>query len=164
MEALIGTFHIDWKLMVAQIVNFGIVFAVLFWFVIRPLSKTLKDRKIIIEQGLSDAEKNAVLLKEAETAHDEEVSKGRAEAHELILEMKKTAEEKRIELVNQAEKEVNKMIEDGRRSIKQEKDQMMEHLEKDIATLVISATEKIIGEHTIKQDVIQKTIDNLKGK
>lgn len=162
MEALIGTFHIDWKLMVAQIINFGIVFAVLFWFVIRPLSKTLKDRKMIIEKGLTDAEKNAVLLKEAETAHDEEVSKGRAEAHALILEMKKTAEEKRAELINQAEAEVKKMVEDGRRSIQQEKDKMMEHLEKDIATLVVSATEKIISDHVIKKEVIQQTIDNLK--
>ncbi len=162
MEALIGTFHIDWKLMVAQIVNFGIVFGVLFWFVIRPLSKTLKDRKAIIEQSLSDAQKNAILLKEAETAHDEEVSKGRAEAHDLITEMKKVAEEKRVEIVNNAEKEVEKMIDDGKRSIEQEKNKIMDQMQKDIAELVISATEKVIGETKVNPEMIQKTIANLK--
>ncbi len=162
MEALIGTFHIDWKLMVAQIINFGIVFGVLFWFVIRPLSKTLKDRKVIIEQSLADAEKNAILLKEAETAHDEEVSKGRAEAHELILEIKKTAEDKRVEMINQAEKEVEKMIDDGKRSIEQKKNKIMDQMQKNIAELVISSTEKVIGETKVNPEMIQKTIANLK--
>lgn len=141
MEALIGTFHIDWKLMVAQIVNFSIVFGVLFWFVIRPLSKTLKDRKIVIEQSLLDAQKNALLLKEAETAHDEEVSKGRAEAHELILEIKNTADEKRTELIAEAEKEVEKIINDGKRSIEEERHKIMDQMQKDVAELVIAATE-----------------------
>jgi F-type H+-transporting ATPase subunit b len=161
MEALIGTFHIDWKLMVAQIVNFGIVFAVLFWFVIRPLSKTLKDRKAIIEQGLSDAQKNALLLKEAETAHDEEVSKGRAEAHELILEIKKTAEEKRAELIDQAEKEVEKIISDGKRAIEQERHKIMDQMQKDVAELVIAATEKVIGTTKVNPETVQKTIEGL---
>lgn len=161
MEALIGTFHIDWKLMIAQIVNFSIVFAVLFWFVIRPLSKTLKDRKTIIEQGLSDAQKQAVLLKEAETAHDEEVSRGRAEAHELILEIKKTAEDKRAELIDQAEKEVEKIIADGKRSIEQERHKIMDQMQKDIAELVISATEKVIGTTKMSPDAVQKTIEDL---
>lgn len=161
MEALIGTFHIDWKLMVAQIVNFGIVFGVLFWFVIRPLSKTLKDRKAIIEQSLSDAQKNAILLKEAETAHDEEVSKGRAEAHDLILEIKKTAEEKRTELIEQAEKEVEKIINDGKRSIEQERHKIMDQMQKDVAELVIAATEKVIGTTKVNPETVQKTIEGL---
>ncbi len=161
MEALIGTFHIDWKLMVAQIVNFAIVFAVLFWFVIRPLSKILKDRKMVIEQSLLDAQKNAILRKEAETAHDEEVSKGRAEAHELILEIKKTADEKRTELINEAEREVEKIINDGKRSIEEERHKIMDQMQKDVAELVIAATEKVIGTTHVNPEVVQKTIKGL---
>jgi F0F1-type ATP synthase membrane subunit b/b' len=44
MEELITTFHIDWKLMIAQIVNFGLVFALLYWLAAKPLSKLMKDR------------------------------------------------------------------------------------------------------------------------
>lgn len=167
MDALIGTFHIDWKLMLAQIINFGIVFFVLYRFVIKPLSKTMEERKLVIEQGLLDAKKNEELLKQAEVLHAEELSKARAEAHELITDMKKSTEEKRAEMLLQAENDVKKILEDGKKSIEEEKTKTVESLKKEIGILVLSATEKILGTNlpsSVNSEVIQKSIDDLKKK
>ena len=55
MQELITTFHIDWKLLIAQIVNFGLVLFVLWKFAIKPLSKVMADRSKEIEKSLDDA-------------------------------------------------------------------------------------------------------------
>ena len=52
MEALISTFHIDWKLMIAQIINFVLVFFLAIYFVakLKPLRKTIEEKKRKLHQ------------------------------------------------------------------------------------------------------------------
>ena len=57
MEELIQTFHIDWKLLIAQLINFAIVLFVLWKFAIKPLSKTMDKRTNDIEKSIDDAKK-----------------------------------------------------------------------------------------------------------
>ena len=52
MDSLITTFHIDWKIVIAQVINFGIVFAVLYFFALKPLSKLMKEREDIISKAI----------------------------------------------------------------------------------------------------------------
>jgi len=56
MEELISTFHIEWQLIIAQLVNFAIVLFVLWKFAYNPILKTLNDRTKKIEKGVKDAE------------------------------------------------------------------------------------------------------------
>ena len=55
MDSIISTFHIDWKIIIAQAINFVIVFAVLYFYALKPLSKLMKERSEKISQGLDDA-------------------------------------------------------------------------------------------------------------
>ena len=57
MESIIKTFHIDWKLMIAQIINFAIVVGIIWYFAIRPLIKKMTERTKTIEKSLEDAKK-----------------------------------------------------------------------------------------------------------
>ena len=41
MDELVKTFHIDWKLIIAQTVNFTIVLGVLWYFAFKPLMKVI---------------------------------------------------------------------------------------------------------------------------
>lgn len=165
MDALIGTFHIDWKLMLAQIVNFAIVFFVLYKFVIKPLGKVLSERKELIQKGIEDGEKNSALLKEAQLVHDKELAQARLEGHALITEIKKTAEEKKEEMLEQTNLEIQKMLSDSKKSIEEEKTKMLSDVQKEIASLVMLATEKVIGDNlsdTINQGVVNKSIESMK--
>ena len=44
MDSIISTFHIDWKIIIAQAINFGVVFIVLYIFALKPLSKLMNER------------------------------------------------------------------------------------------------------------------------
>ena len=67
MESIISTFHIDWKIIIAQVINFAIVFVVLYIFALKPLSKLMKERSEKIAKGIDDAKTNAKLLDEIES-------------------------------------------------------------------------------------------------
>ena len=56
MEAL-ESLGIDWKMLVAQVVNFIILLLILRKFLFGPIVKLLDDRRKTIEKGLSDAKK-----------------------------------------------------------------------------------------------------------
>ena len=55
MAELLSQLGIDGKLLLSQGVNFGIVLAVLTYFIYKPLVKILNERKTKIEFGLKGA-------------------------------------------------------------------------------------------------------------
>ena len=66
MDSIISTFHIDYKLMLAQLVNFGIIVGVLWYFVFKPLAAKMTERTKTIEKSLAEARQIADNLKSSE--------------------------------------------------------------------------------------------------
>lgn len=144
MESLITTFHIDWKIIIAQAINFGIVFLVLYLFALKPLGKLMKERSENIEGGLNDAKINAELLKNTKKEYDTIVVNARTEANGIFQEGKKEAEAKKIEMLENAKKEVDNMISSGKKVLLSEKIKIVEEAKQEIVSLVIKATEKLL--------------------
>lgn len=146
MESFITTFHIDWKILIAQAINFGIIFAVLYFFALKPLKKVMSERTNVIEKGIADAKHNAELITSTKKEYEEVISKARAEAHELFQEGKKDAEAKKAEIVAKAQSEVEAMIASGKKSLESEKAKMVEEAKAEIVSLVVAATEKVLND------------------
>src|SRR3990167_907274 len=134
MESIISTFHIDWKIIIAQAVNFGVVFLVLYIFALKPLSKLMAERSEKIAKGVDDAKTNAALLEKTRTEYEEALSKARIEANKIFQEGRKEAEDKK--------KEVAGVIENGKKILEAEKVKMVGETKKEIVILAMQATEK----------------------
>jgi F-type H+-transporting ATPase subunit b len=160
MESIINTFHIDYKIIIAQILNFGIVFAVLYIYAIKPLSKIMKERGDKIEKGVDDAKKNAEILSGTKAEYEEAMSKARKEADKIFQEGKKEAEAKKVLMLEKAKEEVAVMIEGGKRNLENEKVKMVEEAKKEITSLSIKIAEKILGKK-IDENFDEKTIKEL---
>jgi F-type H+-transporting ATPase subunit b len=145
MESIISTFHIDWKIIIAQAVNFGVVFVVLYIFALKPLSKLMKERSEKIDKGIADAKANAEMLEKTNTEYEKALAKARAEANAIFQEGKKEAEAKKAVMLDDAKKQVAEIIENGRKTLESEKAQMVEEAKKDITTLATLAAEKILA-------------------
>lgn len=144
MESIISTFHIDWKIIIAQAVNFAIVFAVLYQYALKPLNKLMDERRDKIEKGVSDAKANAETLKRTKEEHEAVLSKARGEAEAIFQAGKKDAETKKTEMLEKTKLEVSTMIENGKKTLEVEKNKMVEEARKEIANLAIQATEKLL--------------------
>ena len=146
MDALISTFHIQWQLLLAQMVNFAIVLFVLWKFAYKPILKTLNDRTTKIEKGVKDADEARKKLEEVSIEEKEILKHARIESQEIIKKAEDTAKKEAENISIEAKKQTEKMIADAQKAIEQEKGKMMAEVKSEIAGLVVSATEKIIGE------------------
>lgn len=163
MESIISTFHIDLKIIIAQAVNFAVVFIVLYIFALKPLSKLMAERSEKISKGLDDAKTNAKLLQDTSAKYEEAITKAKAEANEIFQAGKKEAETKKAQMLEEAKVQVETMVKDGEKKLQAEKAKMVEEAKKELAALTISATEKILGGAVDKSytDKIMKEVSNL---
>ncbi len=145
MDSIISTFHIDWKIIIAQAINFAVVFVVLYIYALKPLSKLMSERSDKISKGMDDAKKNEETLKATQVEYDAILMKARAEANKIFQDGKKEAEAKRSAMLEDAKKEVTVIIENGKKSLEAEKGKVMEDAKKEIVALAMAATEKIIS-------------------
>ena len=145
MESIISTFHIDWKIIIAQAVNFAVVFVVLYIFALKPLSKLMAERSEKISKGMDDAKTNAKLLEETRAEYEAALVKARSEANKIFQDGKKEAEAKKVIMLEDAKKEVASVIENGKKTLEAEKVKMVEEAKKEIIALAMQATEKLVG-------------------
>ena len=147
MDSIINTFHIDWKIIAAQALNFSIVFVVLYIFALKPLAKIMKDRTETIEKGLKDAKENNEILNNSKTEYTNTLNKAKAEAHTIFQEGKK---------------EVALLIENGKKTLESEKVKMLAETKGEIASLAVKIAEKLV-KGKMDGTFDEKTIQEIKN-
>lgn len=161
MDAFIETFHIDWKIIIAQSINFVVVLFVLYYLLVKPLKQMMKERSEMITGGLNDAATNKELLSKTKKEYDTVLANARIEANTIFQEGKKEAEDKKREMVEKAGKEVEQMILNGKKVLESEKTKMIEEAKGEIVSLVVKATEKLLESH--KDESFEKnTMEQIK--
>jgi F-type H+-transporting ATPase subunit b len=150
MDSIISTFHIDWKIIIAQAINFGVVFVVLYIFALKPLSKLMAERSEKIAKGIDDAKVNAELLQKSRAEYENMLAKARAEADKIFQDGKKEADNKKILMLQETKNEVATLIENGKKTLEGEKTRMVEEAKNEIVNLAMLATRKLIES---KQDL-----------
>lgn len=167
MDDLIKTFHIDWKLLIAQMINFGVVLAVLAIFALKPLVKLMNDREKKIANGVKNAEEMQEKVKEVEKLKQEEIKKGRVEGQALINKAEKEAEGVRQEKLQRTITEIEKMANDARGRIREERDEMIKEGREELGALIASAlkkvTEEVIDDKT-HTELIDASIKDLEAQ
>jgi F-type H+-transporting ATPase subunit b len=161
---LLSKLGIDWKLLIAQIINFLVLMAVLYKFLYKPVLKVLDDRKEKIDKSLKQAEKIEKNLFKSEADRSKAMQEARNEAGKIISEAKKMSEKLKEELLNKTRLESTAIVEQGRRELASEKDAMFKEIKGEVADMVKTAMEKIMrGEMTEKLDkkIIEKSLEEI---
>lgn len=146
MEEFISTFHIDWKLMIAQLFNFGVVFLVFYFLVAKPLRKLMNERSEKISKGLDDAEKSNELLEKATEEYKENAIKLRKISIDSQKELQKDLEKLRTENLERIKKDNDEWKKNRIKQMEIDKKTLVDGAKNELASLVILATEKIMAE------------------
>lgn len=163
MGELIHKLGIEWKLLLAQIVNFVILFLVLKKFLYKPFINLMNRRRERIIEGLEKARKGEEEFKKIQEIRERELAKIQKEAEALIIKAKEIGDKKQQEILKEAEEKTKKIIEDAKGRIEIEKEKMLKEVRQDIANLVISATEKILREK-VDEEKEKELINEVIGK
>jgi F-type H+-transporting ATPase subunit b len=161
MDSLIETFHIDYKLLIAQAVNFAIVFAVLYFFILKPLLKTMQDRSNKIELSLQDADRIEVELKKTGDEYKRVIGNAKKDANILIEKAQAMADVKKEEMIQKAKEEIGALINKEKAKLLAEKEETLRDIKAEVSSLVIAVTEKLLAkkfDHKTDQEMINKLI------
>jgi F-type H+-transporting ATPase subunit b len=146
MENLIETFHIDFKLFIAQVINFAIVFAVLYWFAFKPLAKVMSARSEKIAKSLDDAKKVEEKLAQTKSEFSKAMAEAKKQANLILEKAGREADARRAEMVARAKEEIGQIINQEKEKMRAEKARTFKEIKKEVADLVIAAVEKVLGE------------------
>ncbi|MEI6529427.1 MAG: F0F1 ATP synthase subunit B [Candidatus Falkowbacteria bacterium] len=146
MESLISTFHVDLKLFIAQLINFAIVFSVLYFFAFKPLVKTMTDRSEKIDKSLKDADAIEKRLALTEKEREEIISAAKKQANLIVEEANKRGEERRAEMIVKAKEEIGQVINVEKEKLARDKAETLKEIKTEVAGLVVMTVEKLLNE------------------
>ncbi len=143
---LFAKLGIDWRLLVAQLVNFAVLITALTFFLFKPIMKALDSRRAKISESLENAERIGEELKRAGKESERIITDAHLEAQRIAAEAAKQAESARLAAVDRTKTEVASIIASGKAQLAAERDQMTAEVRRAASDLIAMATEKVINE------------------
>lgn len=152
--------------LIAQLINFIILFVLLYFVAYKPLMKMLDERSRKVKESIEQTE----YIQEQAAKADEEVARRIAEAgkegQKIIDQAVKAGEETRLEVRKEAEKEAERLIARTQVEIQRERDEAIGELRKEFADLTILAAEKVIDRSLDKEAhrrLIERALEESSG-
>ena len=144
MESIISTFHIDWKIIIAQAVNFGVVFTVLYIFALKPLSKLMAERGEKIKTGINDAKKSSEMLQKVSEEYKQNTIKIKQMAIDAQKELRKELEQMRAENLSRIKIDNDEWTKKRMEQLEIDKKALVEGAKGELITLAMLAAKKIM--------------------
>lgn len=144
MSDLITAFGINWKLLVIQAINFGLLLFILRRYLYKPVLAMLEERRIVVEKGVEDAHAAKEALENAEQEKTEVISRAVLEANALVNESKKHGAEEEQKIIRTAEDKSFQLVAAAEKRAEEEKARIIREAEKEIARMVVLGMEKAL--------------------
>ncbi len=144
MADLLQSFGIDWRLLIIQAVNFGVLLVALTYFLYKPVLNILDERRKKIEQGVRDASEAKHELENAELKASEIVGEASGKAEEIVLSAKELAELKGQEILSEAQARSERIEADAKARAQEAAKRALDNSNEEIARIAILATERLL--------------------
>ena len=162
MGDLIGGLGISPSTLLAQIVNFVILFGLLYLVAYKPIMRMLDERSRRVRESMEQTEQIKEQAARADEEAREEIEAAGREGQELIARAVRTGEEVRQRAQQEAREEGESLITRARVEIQRERDDAVDELRKEFADLTILVAEKVIDRSLDKEahkELIDKTLE-----
>jgi F-type H+-transporting ATPase subunit b len=153
---------INLALLIAQIVNFLVLLAILYFFAYKPILKMLDERARKIKESVDEVQKVKDQAARAEEEFKQKIETAGKQGQEVIARAMRTGEEARQRAQVEAKQEAQVLVEKAREEIKQERNEAISELRQEFADLTIVAAEKVIEKSLDKEahrQIIDKVLD-----
>ncbi|MCA9364065.1 F0F1 ATP synthase subunit B [Candidatus Kaiserbacteria bacterium] len=146
MQEIFNAFGIDARLIVIQIINFGLLLFALWYFLYTPVLTLLDERQKKIEKGVTDAEDAARSKEAAASERTTIVSEAHKDAEHIVERAKQHADEKVAALIQDAQHTASRITADAQARGEEIKARAEEESKDEVAKLAILAAEKVLRE------------------
>lgn len=144
MEQVLHVFGIDWKLLLINAVNFGLLLAALSYFFYKPMMRMLDERRDQIAQGVKDAESAKQELSSIEGARSTMLAKAGKEADEVVSQARSLGSQKEREIIASAEAVAARALKEAEAQAKDMKENAIAESKEEVAKLIVLGMEKAL--------------------
>jgi F-type H+-transporting ATPase subunit b len=155
MQELFTKLGIDWRLLIAQIINFTVLLFILYRFLYRPVLSVLEKRRERIEKSLEEAARVDAESKRFDQLKMQKVEEAKREAAKVMEETTVQAEQVKQSTLERTKQESEKIVTRAREQIASERESLFKGVQAEAADLVIGATEKVLREKLDKEKDIE---------
>ena len=151
-EGIASRFGVDWPHLLAQIVSFGIVCAVLYLLAYKPILKMLEARRQQIASGLANAKKIEAELARIEIERRDVLAKADAFGKQMIEEARAAAARVRTEETRKASAAAEQILVRAQETSERDRAQMLAELKREVGQLVLRTTASVTGKVLTSDD------------
>jgi F-type H+-transporting ATPase subunit b len=144
MQQLFMAFGLDWRLLVIQMVNFGVLLSALTYFLYAPVTKIIDDRRKKIAEGMQSFEAAEQRLLDAQTESEGIVGSAAREAESMVAGARARATERGQEIIKAAEEKAQVTLKENAMRAEEDRRRILREGEKEIAHAAMLAAETIL--------------------
>jgi F-type H+-transporting ATPase subunit b len=152
LEQVASTFGVDWPHLLAQIVSFGIVCAVLWVLAYKPILAMLEARREQIAAGLANAAKIKAELARIEVERQEVLRRADDDGKQLIADARAAAARVQAEETQKAIAAAEQIIVRARETTDRERAQMLAEARREVGRLVVQTAAAVTGKVLTGED------------
>ncbi len=164
-EGLLASLGINSTLFIFQLVNFALVALILWFLILKPLTKKMAERQKMIDDSVDNAKKIETNLNMSEKKYQEKIDQAKVDANKIIASAQQEAVAAAEMTKEKSKKELEKLVEEARKNIKAERDESVAEIKQQVGNLIIAAAEKVLaGKISAEKDseIIDEAIKDLK--
>jgi len=158
MEGLFSAFGIDYKILIAQILNFFLIFFVIYKFLLPPLNKIIQERQNKILEGLKLREESKRLIKKIKKLRVSILKKAYQEKEKILTE----AEEMKRQKLEELMKEISDLREKMLLELNKEKELLEQkfysELNERLPEILLQVSKKVFGDEKLNEKFIKKML------
>ncbi|HWR38014.1 MAG TPA: F0F1 ATP synthase subunit B [Patescibacteria group bacterium] len=137
--------------LIAQIINFLILVAILTKFAYKPLMKALADRQARIAEDLTAAEEEKKAAEQLKREYLDQLAQARVHAQEIVEKATKLAEQAREDILRESREENARLLKAAQEEIAREHEQAIKELKAEVVNIAMMAATKIVAHNLDEQ-------------
>ena len=164
---ILSKLGIDWKLLIAQAVNFLVLLWVLKRYAYGPILRALESRTERIEQGLKDAETSRAQLDAAREEEKKLLSAAREEARAILSQAEVSAKKRDAKMLDETKQKIDRMIAEADVHLAEQQSKLLREAKTEIVDAGLLATKQILGEKVdtgLNQEIVRQSLERTQVK
>ena len=146
--------------LIAQVVNFGILFGLMYLVAYKPIMRMFDERSRKIKESMEQTELIKQQAAHAQEETEKRIATASREGQEVIARAVRAGEELRQKTTQEAKQEAETLVARARAEIQQERDQAIDEVRAAFADLTIKAAEKVI-DRSLDKEAHRQVIDKV---
>ncbi len=147
MESILHSLGIEWKLLIAQMINFGVLAFVLFKLIYKPLLEVLDKREKMVKDAEAKSSSIDDKMAEIKALEEKVISEARKASDKLIRDTEHSAKELKEKLSKEAEAHAEKIVKEAENKLRGEAEARDAQIRKEIKLVVAGAIEATVAKY-----------------